>query len=477
MRSLSPLPGPGAALLFACFLSLLTAVGCTDPITVGSELLEDDRTDVGETTDIPITTRVVRDDSLFIFDGNRFAFPAPFTFGQLQGPVFGTTTHSVYLTPRLPRDRGTNLPILPPFAQRVDISIDSIVVLLPIDTAKALYGPGRSFPVRATTVTEPVSFSDDFYSNLSLPTDGIDISEQSDFKVTTRAQLVRDTAVAGRDIRRPHVRIRLNASAVDRFNRLTVDDFGADSLFRQEFAGLYLEPAGASDALLGVAINEDSGTDTLYNGFNIYYRDTTDRPAVYRIGFLQALPNYSYDYGGSLIGELLEAGEDPELLAIAGQGGLLTEVAFDDLSILEDRVINKATLTLPLTTVEGYDYSNYPPVGRVEILYRPTPTSGLAFIEEASALRRASVNQEAIYDAILAGKLADTNDEQRAYSPNFSIHLQRIIDGEVPPRIYLRATPLPGDRFAFRPARSLIAGPQNSDGPRTLLSVTFTELD
>ncbi|MGK0333435.1 MAG: hypothetical protein ACI974_000251, partial [Paraglaciecola sp.] len=37
----------------------LVLTACTEPITVGANLLENDRAALGQTTDIPFTTRVV----------------------------------------------------------------------------------------------------------------------------------------------------------------------------------------------------------------------------------------------------------------------------------------------------------------------------------------------------------------------------------------------------------------------------------
>ena len=49
--------------------------------------------------------------------------------------------------------------------------------------------------------------------------------------------------------------------------------------------------------------------------------------------------------------------------------------------------------------------------------------------------------------------------------------MQRMVDGEVPPTIYIRTVPLDRD-----PARMIMAGPEASVRPATV-KVTFTQLD
>ena len=453
------------------FLALTLFLGCTDPITVGSDLLGGDQAGVGEITDLPFTTRVVREDSLFTFNGSVYATPGAFTFGQIEDPNFGLTRHSVYLTPRLPRN-ASGLTVVPPFAQRADIRLDSVVVILPIDTARAFYGPGRTFPYRAFQIQSPLSFTEDYYSNLQVPTNIMDLGYEGSFSASANPSEVRDTAITGRSFRRAHVRVRLNETFLEEANRFTAADFAADSVFRDQFPGIYLEPNGNSNSLVTLAPVESSSVDTLYNGFNFYYTDTLGKPAEYRISYLQALPNYTYSYSGSLVGDLLSDGADNQLVAVAGQGGVMTQIDFTDLSSLENRVINDAVLEIPVAQVEGVNYTEYPVPTRVELFYRASSTGPLLVIEDRLQLSLINAQNNNL-SFFLQGQLETVNGI-RMYSPAFSLHMQRITDGEVPPRIYLRVTPL--ERSEFRTARAFLNGPEAASNPARV-RVTFTELD
>lgn len=456
--------------------SLLFA--CTEPITVGSELLDDDRADVGERTDIPFTTRVVREDSLLAYNGTTVQFndvravpsPGAYTFGQIQEPTFGTTEHSVYLVPRLPRN-ATGLPVVPQFATLINATIDSVVLILPIDTVRAFYGPGRTFPYRAVEISQPIDFLEDYYTDAVFPTEGPNLGYSGNFTATREPTLVRDTAITSPELKRSHVRVRLSDDFAARIDGLAAASYTTDSTFWDEFAGLYLTPDGPSEALVTLAGTEPSN-ETPYSGFNFYFQDSTGRPALYRMGVLLALPNNDYDYSGSLVEPLLEEGQDNELVAVAGQGGVMTEITLGDLSNLTNRVINRAVLEIPVADVEGVAYEDYPLPTRLELFYRASNDGPLLFIEDRVELVRTRASNANV-NFFLGGKM-ETEDNLQVYSPAFSIHMQRIIDGEVPPRVYLRVTPL--ETNEIRAARALLNGPAAGSAPARI-RVTYTDLN
>jgi hypothetical protein len=455
-------------------LFVLVVSACTDPITVGSELLEDDRATVGQIVDIPFTTRVLRSDSLFSYGPGQTQLLPGLTFGQLDDPDFGDVRHSVYLTPGLPqRQIGPNVfeVIPPPFADNSDHTIDSIVLLLPIDTARTFYGDGRRFPISVRQIASPVTFEESYFTDISVATDSEELSATAELRLTERPTLVRDTAIFGRELFRPHLRVRFSDGLVDQFREYGLDDFDTDSVFRQRFPGVFLQPQGVSEALVTLAPNEIAQVDTVYNGFNVYYTDSLGEPRQYRIGLLQALPRYEYDFTGSLVETLLDDGPDSELVAVAGQGGLVTEISFNDLSAFRDRIINRAQLTISVADVDGVDYAAFPPPPRLELWYRATADGGLLPIGDRTELIRASASS-AVTDFFIDGNIGD----DQTYETAFSIHMQRILEGTVPPRMYLRVTPIALNRGAFLPNRAFLNGPAAAERPARI-SLTFTDLN
>ena len=442
---------------------------CTDPITVGSDLLDDDRAEVGVVTDLPLTARVIRDDSSLTVRNTGSVTPGGYSFGQIEDMTFGLTRHSLYLTARPPTG-ASQLTVIPQFASSARVRVDSAVLILPIDTLKPFYGPGREFPVRVLELSEAVSGTGDYYSNIELPTRGGDLSARSTFTATATPTLVRDTAVTDGPQLLPHVRIRLNDELVDKFNALGTSAFSTDSVFRLNFPGLLVEPAGNSDGLVYV-LPVTRQNSTTYRGLNLYYQDTSGAQVTYRIDFRQVLPSYSYDYGGSLVETLLERDTAQDLIAIAGEGGLITEITFTDLVSLQGRVINRAELTLPVAQVAGVSYDEYPLPSRVELFYR-TGDGTLSPITDRLELIRSQADPTAT-NFLIGGPLQEEAG-LRFYSPALSIHLQRIVDGKVPPRVFLRVTPIINSDL--RAARALLNGPAAPTRPARV-RVTFTNID
>ncbi|WP_116105034.1 DUF4270 family protein [Lewinella sp. IMCC34191] len=470
-------------------LTLLLLGACTDPITVGSDLLGDDRAGVGESTAIPFSTRVVEEDSLFILNGtsdtiSRYVLGPNFSFGELDEPTFGKTTHSVYIVPWLPRDRGVT--VLPPFVTRGGATIDSVVLILPIDTLAGIYGPGRTFPFRATELTENVEINGtDYYSTFTRETLGADLGGAATFSVSTTPIPVRDTTITSGAPEYAHARIPLSLELGNRFQGYDASVYESDAAFKEVFSGLYLTPSGPTDAIVNFQLTDPQNV-TPYSGLNVYYSDSTGSPRFYRLPVQLAIPNYAYDYANALVEPLLDEEADNDLVAIAGKGSLMTEINFGDLSQWEGTVINRATLEIPVADVVGVDYDEYPIPRRVELFYRPSSSGPLIAIQDKIELiRTRALAPNANF--FLDGNLR-TEGDAAAYEVSFSLHMQRIIDGEVPPRLYLRAYPLDQSDYAatsaalFEPvaakdvARVLLNGPDAPNNPARV-RITFTELN
>lgn len=464
----------------ALSLLLVLLSSCVDPITVGSELLEGDRATVGQVVDLPFTTRVVREDSLLTYNAETFIrtrgvpAPLPVTFGQIEDPNFGTTIHSVYLTPRLPITN-TGAAIVPPFINQAGVDVDSIVVLLPIDTLQGFYGPGRTFPYQVLRMEARPLLNQNYYTTFDTAVSSVNLGFSDRFTGSLDEQLVRDTSIRGDTVEQAHVRIRLNQTAVDQFNGFTSTTF-VDSVFYDLFPGIYLTPTAASDALIYLAPSGVSSQAPVYSGFNVYYTDTSGRAAEYRIPFLQALPNYTYNYTGSFVETLLDRSPATGLMAVQGRGGLMTEIRFNDLSALEGRVINRAEMELTVADIVGIDYEDFPPPSRLEFFYRD-PAFGdqlTPIIDRQELLRGRALNP--VVDFFLGGVLRN-EDGVDSYSPAFSIHLQRMVRGEVPREVYLRVYTNRFNVPYLLPAnRAVLNGPTDADRPARV-RVTFTDIN
>lgn len=453
----------GSALLI--FLS-----ACTEPITVGSDLLEGDRASLGQTMDLEFTTTVFREDTITTFDASANATLSSFTFGQLRNDVFGELKHGVYIIPSLPRSSATGQVVAPPFIFDENTSVDSVVFFLPIDTSAGLYGNGLTFPVRMVQLADAVDQNQDFDSNVSLVRGFNELQRDPFFTAEFNATLLYDTIISSGDsVLFPHIRMAFDDQFLEQLNSVDASVFDSDTTFWEFLSGFYLEPTDDSGSLITLQPQPNTGGLSQFAGIYYFYKDTLDQdPTFYRAPLSLWLPRYEQDFDGSVFGDYLAPGEDNESFALAGQAGLLTEITFPDLSSLQDVVINEAILTFYREEVEGFDYLQFPAPTLTALYYRDED-GRLVQIEDRQRL--GNPNSSAAIRQFLGGNPITDDDNNIFYQPRFSVHMQRMVDGEVPPTIYMRTVPLDSD-----PSRVILAGPQASVRPATV-RVTFTELD
>lgn len=454
---------------FACSALLICLTACTEPITVGSDLLDDDRATLGQTTDLPFTTTVVREDSIVTYDASANALLSSFTFGQLRNEVFGELKHSVYIIPSLPRSTSTGLVQPPAFALDDDTDVDSIVLFLPIDTAAGRYGNGSTFPVRMIQLADPLDQNQDFNTEINLTRSFNELQRDGEFTANFEATLLYDTIISSGDsVLFPHIRMAFDQQFVDQVNMAGESIFESDTTFWEFFSGFYLEPTEDSGSLIRLQPQPTAGQSP-FAGIFYFYKDTLDQdPTFYRAPLSLWLPRYEQDYAGTLFGDKLAPGEDNESFVIAGQAGVMTEITFPNLSSLQNVVINEAVLKLYREDVEGLDYDDFESPTFTALYYR-NDEGNLEPIEDRQRLGN-PFSSLAIRQ-FLGGDPQEDDDENIFYEPRFSVHMQRMVDGEVPPTLYLRVVPVDSD-----PARMLMAGPQATVRPATI-RVTFTELD
>ncbi|MEL6273953.1 MAG: DUF4270 family protein, partial [Bacteroidota bacterium] len=217
--------------------------GCTDPITVGSELLSSDRATTGFDASVPIDLRTVPEDSIIVFDASISADLSRSIIGVTEDPIFGRTTRSTYVifSPALdPTGATVDIPDFTAFPDSFDV--DSIVLILPIDTI-GLYGNviGNPIEYRVNEITEPLDREVDFLSNSSLTISNTPLAEGSfipqNFETLLHDTLIRDSTL---DI---HVRIPMGEELIDRFENADTSAYATSGDFREALIeGVFIEP-------------------------------------------------------------------------------------------------------------------------------------------------------------------------------------------------------------------------------------------
>lgn len=455
---------------FALFsLLLLGLFACTEPITVGESFLAGERAGLGRAT-IPFTTRTVAAEPLTTFRSGNMgdAVVELFHLGQTDDEVFGRWSNGVYLTPRLPRS-GESGVRRPEFSLSDTILVDSVVLILPIDTVEGFYGLGRTFPVRLRSLASPVFRDQDYESDLLLPTNDDRLNAEDQFSASAQATILYDTIYSSGDtISRIHARIRMAQEFVDRINTLDTLAFESDTTFWDVFPGVDLEITDESGALVPVRPRNSNGSAS-FGGFYFFYQDPapTDPASFYSVGFNLWLPHYRRDYSGSLAGQLLAGTGNDEVTLVGGQSSVLTEITLTDLSVLDDRLVNEAVFNFYEFERPNYDTDAFPNARFLGLYYRDEDAN-LIPIQDQRAVTNAQAD---VVQSFLGSNRRTDTDGRTLYVPRISVHLQRIVDGEVPPVLYLRVLPVDND-----PSRAVLRGPAASELPSTL-TVTYTNVD
>lgn len=452
---------------FTLFFSLFSS--CVDPITVGSDLLAGDRATIGYNENVAVDLYTFEEDSIKVFDGDTRVKINITHFGSMEEPVFGRSERSAYFFPELPRNTASGLIIRPPFVNTDTISIDSIVLIIPLDT-NAFYGNsiGQEFAYEGREILENINLSQDYFSNSNFPLATTSIASGS-LRPLKAASLLHDTLVTD-SILTPHLRIRLEGDLAQRFLAADSSIYASDDALRDFFTGVFIRSVGTNEGLF--AINANSG----FAGFYFYLSTNNRNPTFYLFPMETVVPNYRFNRDGSLAADLLAQSVNNQQSLVEGAAGLTSVVEITDLAALEGKVINSAELEFYLDELPDYDYSLYPAARTVSLYYRNR--DGLLVPIDDFAALSLGAGPEA-RELFLGGRLStEAESGRQKYTLRISVHLQRIIDGDYDPSIYIRVDPplqAPNGIFGNREAgRAVLIGPASADFPMRL-KVAFTE--
>lgn len=451
---------PLSQLSLLLLASLLAFGSCTDSITVGSDLLDDDRVTIGFNSNLEISATTVPNDSVRIFDASSGARLSRHLLGFVEDGLFGGSRRDIYITPEILSD-GQGMPLAPVFVDQDSFELDSVVLILPYDTTD-LYGAiyGTSMEYEVYEVLELFPGDEDFNSNETLAVSDQPLSTGS-FSISSEARLVSDTLVEDSTLVH-HIRIPLPGEIVERIRTADSTLYVGDSTFQQSvFAGLQIRISSPAAGFLNI------NARNIEAGFNAYFtKIDSSQISFYPFDFDFILANYSFDRTGSLAESLLDNTSPEAVTMIEGAGGLMTQVDILDLDTLIGRVINQAQLEFYLDESRGFDYESLPPSQSVVLFYKDAD-GRTQVIEDVEVLPVSTSAANRLF--FLGGDLETDEDERRLYRVNLSVHLQSIADGELPPTIFIRA--IPAD---IAPNKMILRGVNDPEFPMTL-RVAFTQ--
>lgn len=435
--------------------------GCNDLTDIGSGLLDEDRLGLDYVDTVSLVTTTVTVDSVLTQSGTSLANQLDrFMFGDFNDPVMGRVTAGIYVQPLLDRDRLSlfAIPRLPSFRNAI---LDSIVLVLTLDSAGFYGKPSQPFGLEVLRVIEDMSASANYYSNVNFATSAVPLGSKQ-FSPTIDSITVLDYAELRVDtLKYPHIRIPLNIALGQELIALdSAQYYQSDTTFLSVFKGLYIRPTQPTDGL--VAFNWRS----LRPGIFLYYTNDAGLPRQYQYEineFSARTSRIRHDYSGAPAAPFLnDAGQGRNLLFVQALAGTNIKIEIPHATALRNAIINHAELEIPVIAFPGDDslkYVNNPDVYLTipDTTLAPTPISDFTL---------AGSNRVEIFGGTF---IRGTNGQPDRYRMNISSQLSDMSQGRAGNVMYLQII-----NKAQRGGRIVFAGPENTQH-KMRLKVAFTK--
>lgn len=429
---------------------ILCGLACTDPTFVGAELLEQDQAEVAFTDTLSVSAVTVLGDTIRTYSPNLSR--SDYYFGDSNDPIFGRTIASLYTQPRLFIDANGDV-IVPDFSNS---TVDSVVLVLPLSETTN-YGSidNQVFGFEVLALTEKIITSQIYYSDASLATGDVigSIQRKPDFDSTFVTKLIlpsNDTAVI-----RPNLRIPLSSSFANQLIALDTIALETDSSWFNFLPGILIKPTVSTPGLLNLPMNNT------WAGIYVYYTKNGEQEE-YLFPLRSSSPrisSYEQIHTGAFVEPFIgSATLGDSLLFLQGFEGLLAEISIPSLNQLNGYAVNRAILEFTAEVLSVNDTIDYPLPEQL-VLFKKNATSGAFEI-----IQDIEVSSDLVFHG---GKLFKTNGAPR-YNLNITFHLQDMIAGIEPDKLYLTIAPRGGT-----PNRVVLRGNKRAESPvRLKLALT-----
>lgn len=322
---------------------------CNDPILVGGDLLDDEKLRLGYTEDFVLHTRTEA--------GERIPTHIPaldsrtYLLGQLNDPVFGSIETGLYLYNVLqPGSKPTFT------TTSALVTFDSLVLVLQLDSTVQYGTQNDRHRFEVYKLTANYKPADTFYSDTQLEFIP-DLLVNKTIEVRPRDSVSYTDHISRNEVKGPaQVRLRLR------------DDFGMDLIRNNEAAindtafinfmkGFYIRATPESgSSLFGLNLSNSAiESSAPINKLIMYYteNDTVRKTYEYLINFA-TINQFVHKREGSQAASFIQNPEMGDSLTfIQGLGGVRTVVNFSDISVINNRNINNATLELTVANISN----------------------------------------------------------------------------------------------------------------------------
>jgi hypothetical protein len=426
-----------------CLLIGLTW-SCTQAVTIGSDFLDDQESDLVFSDDFTLTFNTEVTDSVITYSPNVSYQLITYLLGNIEEEIFGYSTSEIYTQPQLPI-QGTDL---------IGSTLDSVVLQLRYDTLGSYGDLTAPVTLEVFQLAETPDYTRTYYSNVQFdrkmemlgsvtfiphPEDSIQVVNGED-TVKTAA----------------HIRIPLD---VNKFADLLLQDtvvFTTQDSFQNYFHGIYIRMTGSNNTMLGINLLNS------LSGLVFYYDTPTDENHIFKLVFTSAKVNCTHmqhDYRGSRVENTLTFEPEGNFWYLQGMAGVRTKMKIEGLELIPESVINQAVLEVYATIPEGDDDVLYPPCPYI-VTQEKTDSTLNYDMDVRVALAVAQGNHlNGVYNILFGGKRGDRIPGPPVvykYEMKLTSKVKEILEGNKENILYFN----PFSKSDF-PHRAVLFGPND----------------
>ncbi|MBK8489448.1 MAG: DUF4270 family protein [Saprospirales bacterium] len=434
--------------LFAALGVLLNS--CTQPGIIGSDLLKGDQIGVSFTDTLPFIAYVQLTDSVKTYGSDLGEQLNSYLCGQFADPVFGLS--SAVINAQLVLNSGN-----PPNFEGA--TLDSMVLILPYVASRVYGDTTEAYQLEVYLLDEDMLDTANYYSNKTFAATQL-IGSTTIFPSPSDSLeiLIHGSDTMGTQLVVPQVRIRMDDAFAQSI--LTEDTLvlESDTSFLEKYKGIQIRGASQNKGMLSFNLNSSLAgltvyyhVDTIFSQYSFKYTSTSVR-----------MVSFSQDYSSAPANAFLQDSTlCDSLLFVQGTSGLGMVLEFPDISLLENKLINRAELEFTVITLpEDMGYA-FDPVSQL-IVSEIKDDGTLAIIPDVSVgLARQDL-------PFLFGGNIDEEGMPQTYKMNLSAYFIDLKNGDAGNRILI--TPLTRAELANR---VVLCGPKHPDYPAKIkLSLT-----
>ncbi len=428
------------------FFSLLLGLtwSCTQAVTIGSDFLDDQKSDLLFADDFTLTFTTEKTDSVITYSPDISNQLITYLIGELHDPVFGYSEARIYTQPQLPV-QGDEL---------IGSTLDSVVLQLRYDTLGSYGDLTSQVTLEVFQLTETPDYLRDYYSVDTFQYDPVPLGAVTFTPHPKDSILVINDGDSTRNA--PHIRIPLDVS---KFGDLLTQDsivFENQDSFQNYFHGLYIRMAGSNNTMLGISLLNS------LSGLVFYYHTAIAQNRTFKLVFTTARVNTVYmkhDYTGSPVEAALSPEPETDHWYVQGMTGVTTSLKIDGLDQLPDAVINSAVLEVYASFPAGDDEALYPPCPFIVTQEKTDSTFDYdTDVRIALAVAQGS-HASSVYDLLFGGKLSDPIPGPPTvykYEMKLTNKIKEILKGSKENILYFN----PFSKSDF-PNRAVLFGPNN----------------